>query len=101
MVRKSEESVNFTDSMSRIFSEKSGVILIGGKPIPDDLRDILREQAKYLVTSQLWEVLEASTTDEAVNLALIQSKDFSHVEFGKAMWHYMRFIRKAVERIAR
>lgn len=102
MEQKSQPSLNYTEVESRVFSvEKDGSIRIGGQPIPPELRDILRGQAKFIQSSQLWEILSASTLNEAVNLALIQSKDFDHVQFAKAMWHYSLFITKSVDSIAK
>lgn len=85
----------------RVFSElKNGQFRIGGEKIPDDLRGILRDQAKSFQTSQLWEILNASTINEAISTGLLQSQNHFHTEFGKALWHYANFIRNVVNRLA-
>lgn len=91
-----EKSPDLSSIESRIFSQQGESILIGGVKLPNEIRDILREQAKYLDSSQLWEILNASIADESVNLALIQSTNFDHVQFAKALWHYSSFMKKIV-----
>lgn len=72
----------------KVFSEKSGQLLIGGEPLTKEMRDLLREQAKYLETSQLWEIMQSTIINEAYNIALIQSKNFEEVEIGKMLKHW-------------
>jgi len=98
----SEKLPNFSEVEKHVFrQQKDGTIFIGKEKISKEMRDLLREQAKYLQTSQLWDVLNASTTDEAVDLALIQSANFEHVQFSKAMWHWSRFMRNIVTILAK
>lgn len=74
----------------RVFrkDEKTGVLSIGGKPIDPQLRDILREQAKYFGSSNLREILDATIRAEAADMALIQSEDFDHVNIAKMLHHW-------------
>jgi hypothetical protein len=85
----------------RIFSVKNGKIYIGGEEITPELRDVLRDQARSLQTSQLWEILNASITNEAINLALIQSTNYDHVQFAKALHHFAHFIHNSVHTLAK
>ena len=82
-----ELSVKFSDLSKRVFEENRGSIKIGGELIKPELLDLLREQAIYLSTSQLYEILLCTLKDEAANLALIQSKDWDSVQFAKALHH--------------
>lgn len=92
---------DFSEIEKRVFTESNGIIWIGKEKISPEIRDLLREQSKYLQTSQLWEILNASIASEAVNLALIQSKDFDHVQFAKSLWHYSTFIRNVVLKLSK
>lgn len=82
-----DQSVKFSSIAERVFREEKGNIYIGGELIKPEFLDLLREQARYLETSQLYEVFLATLKDEAANLALIQSKDWDSVQFAKALYH--------------
>jgi hypothetical protein len=92
---KLETLPDLSEIEKRVFSNKGG-ISIGRVALTDEMRNLLREQANYLQSSQLWEILNASAANEAVNLALIQSEDFEHVKFAKALWHWSTFMRNIV-----
>lgn len=99
---KLEKLPSFSSIEKKIFKKlKNGSLEIGGQEIHPDVRDILREQAKSLDTSQLWEILNASIANEAIDLSLIQSSNFDHVQFAKALWHYSVFMRKTVTTLAK
>lgn len=89
--------LNFNSIEERVFTEIKGKIYIGKEEIKPELLDILREQARYLSTSQLYEVLLATLKNEASNLALIQSKDWESVQAAKMLWHCAYVIENMVE----
>ena len=96
-----EKLPDFSEIEKRVFeARKDGHIYIGGVKITPEIRDLLKEQSKYLETSQLWEILNASIANEAVNLSLIQSQNFDHVQFAKALWHWSAFMQKVVKRLS-
>ncbi len=80
-----DQSVN----LNSIFSEVKGELLIGGEKIKPELRNVLREQAKYLATSQLWEVFNNTAIQEANDLALKKSANWEHVLYAKALKYYV------------
>jgi hypothetical protein len=99
---KLERLPDFSSIEKKVFKKlKSGSLVIGGVEIHPDIRDALREQAKSLDTSQLWEILNASLANEAIDLSLIQSSNFEHVQFAKALWHYSVFMRNVVAILAK
>ena len=99
-VDPSQKLPDYSDIEVSIFSEdERGIISIGGKKISPELRDVLRDQAKYLKTSQLWEVLSASLTNEAIQLGLLKSTNFDHVQFAKSLWHIRVFVDKVVDKL--
>lgn len=86
---QSEESLpKFLDLESRVFSESKGELYLGKEKITKEMRDLLREQAKYLLKSQLWEVIHATAVNEAYSFALVQSKDYNHVLSAKMLHHW-------------
>ncbi len=72
----------------RVFSKEGNDILIGGEKIKPELFKILKEQATYLETSQLWEIFNATVIQESANLALLQSKEWDHVVYAKALKYW-------------
>lgn len=77
----------FSSFEDRVFTEIKGKIYIGKEEIKPELLEVLREQARYLETSQLYEILVKTLKNESYNLALIQSKDWDNVQFAKALFH--------------
>lgn len=98
---QSETSIDFVAAQKRIFTEKEGKIYIGGIEVTAQIRDVLREQAQYILTSNLWEVLNASIINESGNLALKQSKDFGHVRFAKALDYWRITFQNIVDTLAK
>lgn len=87
-----ETSPNFKDVESRVFTEHGGNIYIGTEKITPELRDVLREQARYLKTSQLFEILGATIINESSKLALIQSQNYEQVLSAKMLYHWKHVI---------
>lgn len=84
-----EMSEQFNILAKRIFQDKNGKIFIGGEEITPELLDLLREQARYLETSQLYEIFKNTIINESADLALKQSQNFEHVQFAKALYHLL------------
>lgn len=84
-----EISEQFNLLAKRIFTEDKGKICIGGEEIKPEVLDLLREQARYLETSQLYEIFRATIINESAELALKQSQNFEQVQFAKALYHLL------------
>ncbi len=82
-----DQSENFNNLAKRIFQEEKGKIFIGGEEVKPEVLEVLREQARYLSTSQLYEILGATIKNESADLALKQSQNFEQVQFAKALYH--------------
>jgi hypothetical protein len=65
--------IDFSTVESRIFTQENGKFFIGGVEITPQVKDLLKEQARYIQSSQLFELLNATIVNEAGNLALVQS----------------------------
>lgn len=87
MAKNQEKLVDYNSLAKKVFEvKKSGKIIVGGEEIKPELLDVLREQARYLETSQIYELLIATLKNEAVTLPLV-SENMEQVQFAKALWH--------------
>lgn len=79
----------------RVFykNPKTGVVSIGGMPIDEQMRETLREETDYILRSNFLEIFDATLTNEAAEMALIQSLNMNHVEIAK-MLHHLNFVWK-------
>jgi len=80
-------TINFEGLAKRVFDADK--MTIGGVAITPEMRELYKEQARYLLSSNLWEVFNATIINEAGTIALKTSADWSHIEFAKAIdyWH--------------
>lgn len=74
---------------------------LGGEKITPQMRSILRDQAYYLLTSELWEVMDATIINESSNIALIQSTEFKHVENAKMLYHWGFVFKNLITKLAK
>ena len=95
MLQEQDQSQN----SDKVFKEVKGEIFIGGEKIRPELRDILREQAKYLSTSQIYEVFNSTIKNEAFDLALNKSKDWDHVLYAKALAYWVDVMTSMVNKL--
>lgn len=87
--------IDYVAAQARVFSqhEKTKVISIGGHEVKNEIRELLREQAGYLLRSEVYEIFEATLTNEAARLAL-ESGNFEHVQFAKALQYWNATMKK-------
>lgn len=99
---KPEESpIDFFSLESKMFSQKGDNIFIGGVLVTEQMRGILRDQAKSFQTTNLFEILNATITNETSNLALIQSSNFEHVQYAKALHHWNHVLKNLINALAK
>lgn len=89
-------SIDLAAIQSHIFQEKNGNIYIGGQLIDKQMRELLRDQAEYILRSDLWEIFNATITNEAANLALVQSMNWEHVNTAKMLHHWIHVMKNIV-----
>lgn len=79
----------------RVFykNPKTGVVFIGGAIMDDQMRETLREETDYILRSNFLEIFDATLTNEAAEMALIQSANMDHVQVAK-MLHHLNFMWK-------
>ena len=101
--QESSQLPSFIDIESRVFYQGknrdgslNGKIYLGKEEINDAMRSALRDDAKMILSSRLWEVLNASVLNEAYTLALIKSQNYDHVEFAKALHHWLHFMKNVM-----
>ncbi len=87
--------IDYVGAQDRVFSqnEKTKVISIGGYEIKAEVRELLREQAGYLLRSEVYEIFEATLTNEAARLAL-GSSSVEHLQFAKALQYWNATMKK-------
>lgn len=90
MAQSQTLKVNWKKLEEQVFKkdEKTGVLTIGGEVIDPQMRDVLRQQARSFATTQLRDILDATITNEAASMALIQSGNFDHVQVAKMLHHW-------------
>lgn len=90
---QSETLVNFKEIQKKVFEQKNGTFFIGGEEVTNELRNVLREQARYIQSSNLWEIIDATVINESAELALKQSKDMENVNTAKMLYHWAHVFR--------
>lgn len=79
---------NFNSLEDSVFTFAKGEIWIGRERIKPELKEALREQARYIMNSNLYEIIRATIMNEAAKAALIQSTDFDQVMSAKMLYHW-------------
>lgn len=97
----SENFPNFLEVEANVFTKVGDDIYIGKTKIEEAFRSTLRDEAKAMQVGRLWEILNASVINEAYNLSLIQSKDWDHIQFAKAMKHWSSFMMNVIHQLAK
>lgn len=95
------EHVDFKTLESKVFTTIGDKIYIGKELVTPQMRDALRDQARYLKTTNLLEIIDATITNEASNLALIQSANFDHVQYAKALHHWNHVLKNMIHALAK
>lgn len=89
------------ETSARIFSEKKGEIYINGEKIKPELLSLLQEQAKYLKTSQLYEVLNDTLNAEAIDMALNKSTEWDHIIAAKMLKYYIDVLHTMIVKLSK
>lgn len=92
-------SIDFVALSKRVFDSKE--LTIGGEEISKEMRDMFREEAKYIVSSHIWEVINATAINEAGTLALKNSLNFDHVQFAKGLDYWNTLVVKILTALAK
>lgn len=95
-----EISVDLTSLQTRIFEEKGGNIYIGGEKVTDQVRSLLRDQARIFNASDLAQIIHATVLDESFSL-YTQSGNMEHVQYVKALVYWDKVMRKLVNALAK
>lgn len=83
-----------------IFTEVKGKIYLGREEIRPEIRELLRDQSKWLLDSQLYEILRSTIINEASQMALIQSTDWDHVLSAKMLWHWNFVLENMIKKLS-
>ena len=98
---QSQTSVNFTEIEARVFTQVGEDFYIGREKVDASLRSVLRDEARYIQNSRIWELMNASALNEAYHLALIKSTEYEHVRFAKALKHWSHFMVNVLHKLSK
>ena len=87
---------NFEAMQRAILTIDGDTLFIGGEKMSADMRSALRDEARYIQGSRLWELFNNAIINEAATTALLQSTDFDQVRFAKALYHWAHFFRNTL-----
>lgn len=90
-----------TELEKLIFTEEKGKLFLGSEEIPPQVLQVLREEAKYIIKSQLFEIINATITNESFNLGVGQSKDWDSVQYAKSLYYWGKVFKKIINRLAK
>lgn len=102
---KSKSQGSFELNKTKVFKVVGKDIYIGGELVNERMRDILRGQAQQFQTTNLYEILDATITDEAYRLALNESGKSGNIEqdvrFAKALYHWNHVLKNIIHALAK
>lgn len=91
-----ESSTDFIEISKKVFNQIGDDVYIGGVKVTPVMRTLLRDQAKQLQTSQLWELLHSTIVNESADLALKQSTSWDHVLSAKQLYHWQHVLKNMI-----
>lgn len=86
---------SLTNLEKKIYRESEGRVFIGGEEVKPEILSLLKEQARYIESSQFWEVLHATLINESVRAAW-ESKNWDAVQYSKALKYTDTIIRNMI-----
>lgn len=92
--------IDFVELEKLVFKEERESIAIGGLEITPQLRSLLRDQAKNFESTQLFEIISATVTNEGVNL-LSKSGNLEHLQYAKALLYWNTVVKKMIKTLAK
>ena len=95
-----EKSIDFLSIEQKVFKEDKGKIYIGGVLVSEQMRSLLRDQAKTFQTTNLFEIMNATIINEASNL-LLQSGNMEHLQYGKALHYWNKILKKMINALSK
>jgi hypothetical protein len=96
-----QKQFNLKDVERHIFTEAGGEIFIGGEKVSNSVRSVLRDQAKSFMSSQLWEIFEATIVNESGRMALHQSQNWEHVLSAKQLHHWHHVLKNIMHSLSK
>lgn len=96
-----QEEIKFDSIESKVFLEKNGNIYIGKELITEQMRGILRDQAKNFQTTNLYEILNATIINESFDIGVTQSSNFEHTQYAKALIYWNKVMLKIINALAK
>jgi hypothetical protein len=76
-----------------------GALLLGGEAITQNELEILDKEAMFLKNSRLWQIMQMTIRQKAIEKAVLMSTDFEQVLSGKLMIHNLGIQKDILEKI--
>ncbi len=95
-----QERFNLKELEKSIYLEDKGKFYIGGELVTEQMRGILRDQAKNFQTSNLFEIIDATIINEASNLFL-QAGNMEHLQYAKALHYWNNILKKMLNALSK
>ncbi len=101
MSEKSKQRIDLKATEKGIFQEMGGKVFIGGQEVSESVRSVLRDQARSFMSSQLWEIFEATIVNESGRMALLQSQNWEHVLSAKQLHHWHHVLKNIIHSLSK
>jgi hypothetical protein len=76
-----------------------GALLLGGEAITQNELEILDKEAIFLKNSRLWQIMQMTIRQKAIEKAVLMSTDFEQVLSGKLMIHNLGIQKDILDKI--
>jgi len=79
------------------YSEKTGMIFLGGEKLEPEAALSLRQEAELLVNTKIWEIFQNTIGDTARKAMFEKSQSFEDMRSGKMMLYNLSILKKVVD----
>lgn len=90
MKRKLNLNVNIHDVFS--YDSRTGIIKLGGQPIPDKQIESIQSEIKFIQESEWWKIINETMRHKAIEKAIYKSTSFNDMRNGKEMLEVLKLI---------
>lgn len=93
--------IDYKQIQKNVFQVQGQDIYIGKLKVSEQLKGILSDQATNFKTTNLYDILDATISEEASRLALVQSANWDHVQYAKALHHWNHVMKNLIHSLSK
>lgn len=97
---ESISEISFTSLGSKVYYQRDNKIYLGKELLIEPMKGMLRDEARFLKNSNLYEVLNATVINEAFNLSM-QAANHDHTEYAKALYYWNTIFQKTINGLSK